>query len=70
MKRRTKAVEKKAFTIREAVEAGAGSRSVIYEALNAGTLKAKKRGKRTIILATDLAEYLEALPDFHEQAAA
>ena len=63
-------MEKMAFTIPEAVEAGGGSRSVIYEALNAGTLKAKKRGKRTIILAADLAEYLESLPDFHEQAAA
>ncbi len=63
-------MEKMAFTIPEAVEAGGGSRSVIYEALNAGTLKAKKRGKRTIILATDLAEYLKALPNFNEQAAA
>ena len=63
-------MEKMAFTIPEAVEAGGGSRSVIYEALNAGKLKAKKRGKRTIILAADLAEYLEALPNFNEQAAA
>ncbi len=63
-------MEKMAFTIPEAVEAGAGSRSVIYENINAGTLRAKKRGKRTVILAADLAQYLESLPDFHEQAAA
>ena len=63
-------MEKHAFTIAEAVEAGAGSRTVVYEAINAGTLRAKKRGKRTIILAADLAQYLESLPDFHEQVAA
>ncbi len=62
-------MEKLAYTIDEAVDQGAGSRTVVYEAINAGTLKAKKRGKRTIILADDLTQYLEALPDFHEQAA-
>ncbi len=61
---------KLAFTIDEAVEAGAGGRTKIYEAINAGTLRAKKRGKRTVILAADLAQYLESLPDFHEKAAA
>ncbi len=61
---------KLAYTIAEAVDQGAGSRTVVYEAINAGTLKAKKRGKRTVILAADLAGYLESLPDFHEQAAA
>ena len=63
-------MEKHAFTIAEAVEAGAGSRTVVYEAINAGTLRAKKRGKRTIILAADLAQYLKSLPDFRGQAAA
>ncbi len=63
-------MEKKAFTIREAVEAGAGSRSVIYENIKSGALRARKRGRSTIILATDLTEFLEGLPDFHEQAVA
>ncbi len=58
---------KLAYTIDEAVDQGAGSRTIVYEAINAGTLKAKKRGKRTIILAGDLIEYLEALPDFPNQ---
>lgn len=61
---------KLAYTIDEAVEAGAGGRTKVYEAINAGTLKAKKRGSRTVILAADLSRYLESLPDFHEQAAA
>ncbi len=63
-------MEKLAFTIQEVVEGGGGSRTVVYEAINAGTLRAKKRGARTVILAADLAQYLESLPDFHTQAAA
>ena len=61
---------KLAYTIPEAVEAGAGGRTKIYEAIKAGELKARKRGKRTIILADDLIAYLEALPDFPNQAVA
>ncbi len=63
-------MSKLAYTIPEAVEAGAGSRTVVYEAIKAGTLKAKKRGKRTIILAPDLVQYLQSLPDFLDQATA
>ena len=63
-------MEKMAFTIREAVETGAGSRTVVYEAIKSGALKARKRGRSTIILAADLAQYLENLPDFHDQEAA
>ena len=63
-------MEKMAYSIREAVKAGAGSRSVIYENIKSGALKARKRGRSTVILADDLAQYLESLPDFHEQAAA
>ena len=63
-------MEKLAYTIDEAVDQGAGSRTIVYEAINAGTLKAKKRGKRTVILAADLHQYLESLPDFPSQAAA
>jgi len=61
---------KLAYTISEAVEAGAGGRTAIYEAIKSGALKARKRGKRTVILASDLAQYLENLPDFHDQKAA
>ena len=61
---------KLAYSIDEAVEAGAGGRTKIYEAIKAWELKAKKRGKSTVILAADLARYLESLPDFLDQAAA
>ncbi len=63
-------MEKMAFTIPEAVKAGAGSRSVIYENIKSGALRARKRGRSTVILAADLTEFLESLPDFHEQVAA
>ena len=53
-----------AYHIHDASKAGAGSRSEIYEALKRGDLKAKKRGRRTIILRDDLAAYLASLPDY------
>lgn len=56
--------DKLAYHIEEATDAGAGSRSEIYEALRAGTLKARKRGRRTIILRDDLAAYLASLPAY------
>ncbi len=63
-------MEKLAYTIKEMVEAGGGSRTVVYEAIKSGKLKARKRGRSTIILVPDAVEYLESLPDFHEKAAA
>ena len=63
-------MDKLAYTINETVDQGAGSRTVIYEAIKTGKLKAKKRGKRTIILAADLTQYLESLPAFPGQEAA
>jgi hypothetical protein len=62
--------DKLAFHIDEATEAGAGSRSEVYEALRRGDLKAKKRGRRTIILREDLAAYLASLPDYQPQTEA
>jgi hypothetical protein len=59
---------KLAFYIDEAQQAGAGSRSEIYEALREGALKAKKRGRRTVILRDDLADYLASLPDYRSAA--
>ena len=61
---------KLAYTIEEAIEAGAGSRTVVYEAIKARTLKARKRGKRTIILSEDLSSPLKKalLTGFHSTA--
>ncbi len=61
---------KLAYTIDEAVDAGAGGRTKIYEAIKAGELKARKRGKRTIILADDLVAFLQSLPEYRERVTA
>ena len=63
-------MEKLAYTIDELAAAGGGGRTAIYEALNSGKLKGKKRGKRTIILAPHAIDYLENLPDFTGREAA
>jgi excisionase family DNA binding protein len=44
-----------------AVRAGVG-RSTVYAAINAGALKARKAGRRTLILDTDLQAWLDSLP--------
>lgn len=60
--------EKLGYTINEAVDRAPVSRSDLYLALARGDLKAKKRGRRTIILRDDLAAYLASLPDYRVAA--
>jgi excisionase family DNA binding protein len=55
-------MERAAFTIAQAAQAGAGSRSTIYEAINDGRLRARKRGRSTVILSEDLSVFLQSLP--------
>ena len=62
--------KKLAYRVKDLVEGGIGSRTAIYEAIKARKLRARKRGKSTIILPDDLEEYLQNLPDFHDQEAA
>ena len=59
---------KLSYPIIEAAEKASSSRSEIYEALKRGDLRAKKNGRRTVILHDDLVAYLANLPDY--QAAA
>ena len=63
-------MEKRCYTIPEAQAEGAGGKSAIYEAIKSGALRAKKRGSKTVILAADLDEYLQNLPDFGAEEAA
>ncbi|RYD65973.1 MAG: DNA-binding protein [Verrucomicrobiaceae bacterium] len=56
--------DKLSFTLPEWGEVTGESRSYTYEALRDGRLKAKKRGRRTIILRDDGISYLQSLPDY------
>jgi Helix-turn-helix domain len=53
---------REAFTIEDAAKAASIARAILYEEINAGRLRARKRGRSTVILAADLRAYLEALP--------
>ena len=53
-----------ALSIEETMSATGIGRTKLYELINAGELKAKKIGKRTIILKTDLDEFLVGLESY------
>lgn len=55
-------VQREALSIDEVREVLGLGRTRIYQAIAGGELKAKKIGRRTIILRTDLAAFLGALP--------
>ncbi len=53
---------KLAYVLDELVERGCGCRTFLYGEINAGKLKATKRGNRTVVLAPDLQAWLASLP--------
>ena len=52
------------FTIQETVQAIGIGRTKLYEYINSGQLKAKKIGKRTIVLKRDLDSFLDNLQSY------
>jgi excisionase family DNA binding protein len=56
------AVSREALSISEVCNATTLGRTKIYKAIAQGRLKARKDGKRTIILTDDLRAFLMALP--------
>jgi excisionase family DNA binding protein len=53
-----------AFTVADACMRSGIGRTAIYDMINSGKLIARKRGRRTLILADDLQRCLEFLPLF------
>lgn len=53
---------KLAYSIEEAADATAISKSALYEDIRGGKLIVRKRGARTVIIADELRDYLNALP--------
>ena len=57
-----------AHSIEEAARRASVGRTFVYAEIKAGTLKARKLGRRTVILDSDLRSWLLAAPALHEVA--
>lgn len=60
----TQANQPRTLTVSQFCERNNMSRTTFYELLKSGDLKAKKRGSRTIVLASDESAWLNSLPDY------
>jgi hypothetical protein len=58
-----KSLDKAAYELPELTDLGYGSRSYLYLEIGNGRLRAVKRGRRTIVLASDLNKWLSQLPN-------
>jgi hypothetical protein len=54
--------QKLAYTIADLVKLGPNPRTQIFEEIKRGRLRARRCGRRTIVLRDDYAEYLQSLP--------
>ena len=61
-------IQKLGLTIHEACTFSGIGKTKLYEAINSRKLKARKAGKRTLILSDDLRDYLSSLPLMRREA--
>jgi hypothetical protein len=59
-----------ALSVAQASEESQAGATKLYEEMRAGRLKAKKVGRKTVILATDLLAWMAALPSYVPNAVA
>jgi excisionase family DNA binding protein len=59
----TSEFRREGLSISEACAVAGIGRTKIYQAISEGRLKARKCGKRTLVLRNDLREFLVSLPD-------
>jgi excisionase family DNA binding protein len=62
MSETTQELNRQALSLAEVSSVSGLGRTKIYEAIAAGSLKARKCGKRTLVLPDDLRAFLAALP--------
>jgi excisionase family DNA binding protein len=55
-------IRREGLSVSEACRVAGIGRTKIYEAISNGSLKARKLGKRTLVLRTDLQAFLASLP--------
>jgi Helix-turn-helix domain len=55
-------LQRQGLSVAEAVHVSGLGRTRLYEAMSSGALKARKYGKRRIILYDDLIQFLASLP--------
>ena len=63
MNENTPSLQREGLSVTEACAIAGIGRTKIYEAISSGALKARKFGKRRIILRSDLQAFLVGLPE-------